>query len=329
MREFLELTQEVLTNGEEKTDRTGVGTFAIFGDYREYDLSKGFPLNWTKQTSFHNIKTELLWFLGNHMEEDPYISLPQTNVKYLVDNNVNIWNDWPYQEYKEFYVESGMTGKSEVQDDFLDFSDLNLISGTYQLLTPTEFRDRIKESTNFAERWGNLGPIYGKQWRHWNRYDQIKNAIKAIKNNPTDRGILVSAWNVSQLHEMALRPCHVLFQFSVNNGKLDLMLYQRSCDLFLGWAYNVAEYSLLLSLIAQVTGYEPGYFKHVIGDLHIYKNHLDQVEQVKKTVEAGGDLQLGNLGLDPNVKQIENFNLNNIKLTGYKSHKAVRGPVAV
>lgn len=329
MKKFIELIDTVLEQGEEKKDRTGIGTISIFGNYNEYDLSKGFPLNWAKKTSFHNIKIEILWFLGNHMQEDPYASLPQTNIKFLVDHNVNIWNDWPYQEYVTFYTESGLIGKPKVVDPFIDTSDLILDNGIYRALTLKEFTQKIKDSTNFSARWGNLGPIYGKQWTDWNRYNQIRIAIQKIKNNPTDRGIIVSAWNLSQLHEMALRPCHTLFQFSVNNEKLDLLLYQRSCDLFLGWAYNVAEYSLLLSMIAQVTGYKPGTFKHVIGDLHIYKNHLKAIQQVKSAVTENNPLSLSKLKLEPSITEIENFNINNIKLVGYNSYEAVRAPVAV
>jgi len=269
------MLQHVLDNGEEREDRTGTGTLSVFGYQNEYDLQQGFPAVTTKKLYWHGVVTELLWFLTG-----------DTNIKYLQDHNVNIWNEW-------------------------------------------------------ADGKRNLGPVYGKQWRAWqtkeswvNNFswgtaettDQIVNVIKSIKENPTSRRHIVSAWNVTDLYEMALPPCHILFQFYVRKGEyLDCQLYQRSADAFLGVPFNIASYSLLTYMIAQICDLRPGRFIHSFGDLHIYKNHLDQVnEQLSREPK-----ELPKLWANKEIERIDDFKHEDIKLIDYESHPAISAPIAV
>lgn len=264
MKQYLDLLDYVLKNGTTKEDRTGTGTISVFGYQMRFDLSNGFPLLTTKKLHLKSIIHELLWFLNG-----------DTNVKYLQENGVRIWNEW-------------------------------------------------------ADENGELGPIYGHQWRSWpdyngNSIDQISNVINQIKNNPDSRRLIVSAWNVAEVENMALPPCHTLFQFYVSNGKLSLQLYQRSADIFLGVPFNIASYALLLMMVAQVTDLQVGEFIHTLGDAHIYKNHLEQVhEQLSRQPRA-----LPTMKLNPNVKDIFNFHFEDFSLEDYNPHPHIKGIVAV
>lgn len=264
MKQYLDLLERVKTEGVAKDDRTGTGTISVFGHQMRFDLSKGFPCLTTKKLHLKSIIYELLWFLKG-----------DTNVKYLQDHGVRIWNEW-------------------------------------------------------ADENGNLGPIYGYQWRSWPGYngetfDQIKEAIRMIKETPDSRRILVSAWNVGCLDDMKLPPCHIFFQFYVANGKLSLQLYQRSADIFLGVPFNIASYALLLMMVAQVTGLEAGEFIHTLGDAHIYKNHLEQVDlQLSREPRA-----LPKMTLNPDVKEIDQFSFEDFKLEDYDPHPHIAGKVAI
>ena len=264
MKEYLELLNDVMENGNEKGDRTGTGTKSVFGRQARFDLSKGFPLLTTKKLHLKSIIYELLWFLKG-----------DSNIKFLNDNGVTIWDEW-------------------------------------------------------ADENGDLGPVYGAQWRRWEdkngkTFDQITDLIDRIKKDPNSRRLIVSAWNVPQINEMKLPPCHCLFQFYVANGKLSCQLYQRSCDLFLGVPFNIASYALLTMMIAQVCDLKPGEFIHTFGDLHIYKNHLDQVkEQLSREPRP-----LPKMKINPEIKDIFDFKYEDFELEGYDPHPAIKAPIAV
>lgn len=261
MQQYLDLLRDVLENGVDKMDRTGVGTRSVFGRQMRFDLNKGFPLMTTKKMHLKSIIYELLWFLKG-----------DTNVKYLQEHGVRIWNEW-------------------------------------------------------ADENGDLGPVYGSQWRNWNGegIDQIAEVIEKLKKTPNDRRMIVSAWNVGKIAEMHLPPCHMMFQFYVANNKLSCMLYQRSCDMFLGVPFNIASYALLTMMVAQVCGYELGEFIHTLGDTHIYHNHFEQVrEQLSRT-----PYELPQMRINPEVKDINDFKYEDFELQGYQSYEAIEGQVAV
>ena len=288
MKQYLELCKSVLENGIKKEDRTGTGTISYFGRQMRFNLNEGFPLLTTKRVHLKSIIHELLWFISG-----------DTNIKYLVDNDVRIWNDWPYAAYQ----------KSE----------------EYQGETIEEFAAKIKESNEFAEKWGKLGPVYGKQWRNFNGVDQLEELINQIKTNPTSRRLIISAWNPGEIKDMALPPCHCFMQFYVNDGKLSCQLYQRSADIFLGVPFNIASYSLFTMMIAQVTGLGLGDFVHTIGDAHIYLNHLEQIDrQLKREPRA-----LPKMIINPDVKSIYDFKFEDFELVDYNPHKGIKGKVAV
>ncbi len=264
MQQYLKLLNHVVTTGVEKKDRTGTGTISVFGYQMRYNLEDGFPLLTTKKLHLRSIIHELLWFLKG-----------ETNIKYLTDNKVKIWNDW-------------------------------------------------------ADKDGNLGSIYGYQWRSWpsangKHIDQISQVIESIKNNPNSRRHIVSAWNVGELENMALPPCHILFQFYVADGKLSCQLYQRSADIFLGVPFNIASYSLLLMMMAQVTELKVGEFVHTLGDAHIYQNHIEQV----KLQLSRNTLDLPQLSLNKNIKSIFDFKFEDISISGYESHPHIKGQISV
>lgn len=264
MKQYLDLLNRVLTEGIKKEDRTGTGTYSIFGHQMRFNLEEGFPLLTTKKLHLKSIIYELLWFLQGN-----------TNVKYLQEHGVRIWNEW-------------------------------------------------------ADENGDLGPIYGYQWRSWPDYkggniDQISQAIETIKKNPDSRRIIVSAWNVGNLEEMHLPPCHAFFQFYVANGRLSLQLYQRSADIFLGVPFNIASYALLLQMMAQVTGLQAGDFVHTLGDAHIYTNHLEQV----KLQLTRDPRPLPQMEINPNVKDIFSFQYEDFNLMNYDPHPHIKGVVAV
>ena len=288
MKQYLDLCKTILEYGTKKEDRTGTGTISYFGYQMRFDLSEGFPLVTTKKVHLKSIIHELLWFISG-----------STNIKYLVDNDVRIWNDWPYDIYKK---------SSEFQGETIE-----------------EFAKKIKESDEFAKKWGNLGPVYGKQWRNFGGVDQIADLINQIKTNPTSRRLIVSAWNVPEIKDMALPPCHCFMQFYVNDGKLSCQLYQRSADVFLGVPFNIASYTLFTMMIAQVTGLKPGVFVHTLGDAHIYLNHLDQINlQLSREPR-----NLPTMTINPDVKSIFDFKYEDFKLENYNPHGTIKGKVAV
>ncbi len=264
MQAYLDLVRKILSEGSDKSDRTGTGTRSIFGHQMRFDLAQGFPLVTTKKLHIKSIIYELLWFLKG-----------DTNIAYLKDHQVRIWDEW-------------------------------------------------------ADAEGNLGPVYGKQWRSWptadgESIDQISKAIYTIKNNPDSRRIIVSAWNVADLSKMALCPCHCLFQFYVADGKLSCQLYQRSADVFLGVPFNIASYALLTHMIAQVCGLAVGDFVHTFGDVHLYSNHFDQAhEQLNRSPK-----QLPTLAINPSVKDIFNFEFKDFEFLDYQPYPAIKAPVAV
>lgn len=264
MQQYLGLIEHVLCEGTHKLDRTGTGTLSVFGYQMRFNLSQGFPLLTTKKLHLKSIVHELLWFLKG-----------DTNVRYLQENGVTIWDDWADEE-------------------------------------------------------GNLGPVYGFQWRSWptangRKVDQISNAIEQIKVNPDSRRIIVSAWNVADIENMALPPCHALFQFYVSAGKLSCMLYQRSADIFLGVPFNVASYALLTMMVAQVTHLQPGEFIHTLGDAHLYSNHLDQAKEQL----ARKPFPLPTIKMNPEVEDIFSFRFDDFELVDYRSHAHIAAPIAV
>ena len=292
MKEYLDMCRYILENGEERDDRTGTGTISVFGYQAKYDLTEGFPLMTTKRMYLRPIAEELLWFLKG-----------DTNIKYLVDRNVKIWNEWPYENYKK--------------------------CPEYQGETLEEFVAKVKESDEFAAKYGELGPVYGKQWRDFNGQgiDQITKLIDGLKNNPMSRRHIVTAWNPVEVDSMALPPCHAFMQFYVSNDRkyLSCQLYQRSADSFLGVPFNIASYALLTEMIAQVCGYKAKTFVHTIGDAHIYKDH---VEQIKTQLEREPYPRC-KLVLNPEVKNIFDFTIDDIKIENYKCHKKLTGKVSV
>lgn len=264
MQNYHDLLQHILDNGTDKTDRTGTGTRSVFGYQLRYNLSEGFPLVTTKKVHLKSIIYELLWFLNG-----------DTNIKYLTDNGVSIWNEW-------------------------------------------------------ADENGDLGPVYGAQWRSWagadgKIVDQISEVIDQIKKNPDSRRLIVSAWNVAEIPNMALAPCHAMFQFYVADGKLSLQLYQRSADVFLGVPFNIASYALLLMMVAQVCDLEVGDYVHTFGDVHIYNNHFEQVKkQLSRTPKA-----LPTMKINPEIKNIFDFGFEDFTLENYEPYPGIKAPVAV
>lgn len=305
--EYLKLLEHIMEHGATKTDRTGTGTKSIFGYQMRFDLSKGFPLLTTKKVPIKAIIHELLWFMRG-----------DTNLKYLADNNVHIWDEWPYKSY--------------LQRNNLPIPEIN---GEEWKAGMSEFVEKIKTDEAFAKEYGNLGPIYGYQWRNWptpngGHVDQLKQVIETLKKSPDSRRIIVSAWNVSDIEEMAkagLPPCHCLFQFYVADGKLSCQLYQRSCDTFLGVPFNIASYALLTMIIAQITGLEPGEFVWTGGDTHLYLNHL---EQVKTQLARKDDIRpMPKMKINPEKKNLEDFTIDDFELTDYNPHEGIKAPIAV
>jgi len=305
MRQYLELLKDVRDNGIVKSDRTGVGTKNVFGRQVRYNLEDSFPAMTTKKLYLRSVIHELLWFLQG-----------DSNIEYLVKNDVHIWDEWPYRAYLQ------STGQNIPDSNSEEWA--NGIK---------EYTDKIKKDHDFAVKYGYLGPIYGYQWRHWpdgkgGEIDQISELIETLKNNPDSRRIIVSAWNVADVKEMAkagLPPCHSLFQFDVTDGKLNCQLYQRSADMFLGVPFNIASYALLTMMIAQVVGLKPGEFIHTLGETHIYLNHLEQVDmQLSRQPK-----DLPKMKINPNVKSIFDFKIEDFELEGYDPYPGIKAPIAV
>lgn len=288
MKPYLDLCQHVLAYGVTKMDRTGTGTKSVFGYQMRYDLSDGFPLLTTKKVHLKSIIHELLWFIQG-----------DTNIKYLVDHNVKIWNEWPYRSFQNH---------PDYQGESMD-----------------EFINKIKGEPEFAKKHGNLGPVYGAQWRNFNGVDQIQFILDEIKNNPNSRRMILSSWNPAEIKQMALPPCHTLIQFYVENGELSLQLYQRSADIFLGVPFNIASYALLLLMVAQVTNLKPKTFVHTLGDAHIYLNHLDQINlQLSRTPKRRPIMHL-----NANVTSLFDFKFEDFTLESYEPYPAIKGEVSV
>jgi thymidylate synthase len=292
MRQYHDFLRHILDNGTFKADRTQTGTFSVFGYQMRFDLSEGFPLVTTKKVHFKSIVHELLWFIQG-----------ETNIRPLVLNDVKIWNDWPYAKFQK--------------------------SSAYHGESMAEFVQKIKDDPDFALRYGELGPVYGKQWRSFDgkhqTVDQLKTVIRHIRTNPDSRRLIVTAWNPTELEDMALPPCHAFFQFYVANGRLSCQLYQRSADAFLGVPFNIASYALLTMMIAKVCNLLPGEFVHTFGDAHIYQNHIEQVRlQLTRTPKT-----LPKLHILKDTDNIEAFTFADFELIGYEPDGLIKGKVAV
>ncbi|MEP7162395.1 MAG: thymidylate synthase [Candidatus Moraniibacteriota bacterium] len=305
MKQYLDLLNHIQEYGVQKGDRTGTGTKSVFGYQMRFDLSEGFPLLTTKKLSFRVIAEELLWFITG-----------DTNLRTLTEKNVHIWDEWPYKSYlQRNHLPIPLTNSDEWNKGL------------------EEFIECIKSDEKFADEYGDLGPIYGYQWRHWRtpngtEIDQLRDVVEEIKKNPNSRRLIVSAWNPADTEAMAvagLPPCHCLFQFYVAEGRLSCQLYQRSCDTFLGVPFNVASYALLTIMIAKVTGLEPGEFVWTGGDVHLYNNHFEQVaEQLSREPRA-----LPKLVIKRDTKDLFDFKFDDFELVGYDPHPSIKAPIAV
>jgi thymidylate synthase len=307
-KEYLDLCKYILDNGIEKEDRTGVGTKSIFGYQMKFDLNNGFPLLTTKKVNFNLVWSELLWFIKG-----------DTNIRFLLENNNNIWNEWAFKKWVESDEYNG--------PDMTDFGHRTLVDEDFAKDYKEQmkfFKEKILTDDEFSKKYGDLGNVYGKQWRNFNGVDQLKNVIEQIKQNPSSRRLIVSSWNPAEVDTMALPPCHSLFQFYVSDGKLSCQLYQRSGDVFLGVPFNIASYSLLTILIAKECNLGVGEFVHTLGDAHIYNNHFDQVnEQISRTPYDLPSLKINEF------QSIFDLKISDVELVNYESHPFIKAPIAV
>ncbi len=301
MKQYLDLMRHIRDSGVRKEDRTGTGTLSIFGYQMRFDLREGFPLVTTKKVHLKSIIHELLWFIQG-----------DTNIRYLAKNGVNIWNDWPFQSWLR------ETGQDE----------------KYPMYTPQWreqmklFVERVIADDKFAKEYGELGPVYGHQWRNFEGVDQLAQIVEDIKTNPDSRRLIVSAWNPKDIPVMAksgLPPCHTLFQFYVTEGRLSCQLYQRSADVLLGVPFNIASYALLTLMIAQVSGLQPGEFVHTFGDAHLYSNHMEQVEEQLSREPR----PLPVISINPTVTDLFSFQYDDFELKDYDPYPPISAPVAV
>ncbi|MER2077859.1 thymidylate synthase [Psychrobacillus psychrotolerans] len=314
MEQYLTLCKHIMNSGVTKEDRTGTGTKSVFGYQMRFDLSEGFPLLTTKKTAFRLVVSELLWFLKG-----------DTNVKTLIQANNHIWDEWAFEKWvdSEEYTGPDMTnfGVRAAKDP--EFK--NVVQQQMDL-----FCEKILSEDAFAEEFGDLGPVYGRQWRSWptkdgQTIDQLRNVIEQIKVNPDSRRHIITAWNPAEVDEMALPPCHAFMQFYVANGKLSCQLYQRSADVFLGVPFNIASYALLTHLIAKECHLEVGEFVHTLGDAHLYVNHMEQVTtQLEREPRT-----LPQLLLNDQKESIFDFEIEDIALEGYDPHPRIKAPIAV
>lgn len=312
--QYLALGRKLIEEGNQKGDRTGTGTRSMFGYQMRFDLSKGFPLLTTKRVPFGLIKSELLWFLKG-----------DTNIRYLLQNNNHIWDEWAFERYVQ--------SPDYLGPDMTDFGRRCLVDEAFNEIYQkelAEFCQKIIDDAAFAEKYGDLGHIYGYQWRHWETkdggfIDQVKEVIEMIKTNPNSRRLIVSAWNPEDVPSMALPPCHTMFQFYVHDGKLSCQLYQRSADVFLGVPFNIASYALLTHLIAHETGLEVGEFVHTLGDAHLYNNHIEQMEtQLSRDVR-----EFPTLVLNQEKASVFDFEMEDITIENYQPHPGIKAPIAV
>ena len=301
MKQYLDLIKQIRDHGVKKEDRTGTGTQSIFGHQMRFDLSQGFPLVTTKKVHLKSILHELLWFIRG-----------DTNIRYLVENGVGIWNDWPYQSWLR-----------ETDQE-----------AAYPMYSPEwkakmkEFIQRIKDDDEFAQQYGDLGPVYGHQWRNFEGVDQLAQVVEEIKANPDSRRLIVSAWNPKDIPVMVksgLPPCHSLFQFYVTEGRLSCQLYQRSADVFLGVPFNIASYALLTMMIARACKLEVGDFVHTLGDAHLYLNHLDQVAKQLSRAPC----ELPRLAINMPGNRIFDLTFDDVELLNYRCHDPISAPIAV
>lgn len=312
--EYLNMCRHVLQNGNQKSDRTGTGTLSVFGYQMRFDLQKGFPLLTTKRIPFRLIASELLWFIKG-----------DTNIRYLLQYNNNIWNEWAFKTW----VESDEYNGPDMKDFGLRSEQDEAFRQLYQA-EMDKFKDKIVSDDEFAKKYGDLGPVYGKQWRAWETtqgeaIDQLKDLIDQIKTNPDSRRLILSSWSPEFTPQMALPPCHTLFQFYVHDGKLSCQLYQRSGDIFLGIPFNIASYALLTHLIAHECGLKVGEFVHTIGDAHIYNNHIEQIKmQLAREPKA-----FPMIHINKNKQSLFDIEMEDLTIEGYDPHPAIKAPVAV
>ena len=311
---YLNLGKHILENGNKKGDRTNTGTYSIFGHQMRFDLSDGFPLLTTKKVPFRLIASELLWFIKG-----------DTNIRYLLENNNNIWNEWAF----EGWINSNEYSGPDMQNFGIRSQQDEAFNKNYQQQMDL-FKEKILQDDDFAHRFGDLGSVYGKQWRQWKTsqdetIDQLKEVIESIRNNPDSRRHIVSAWNPEDIPNMALPPCHTLFQFYVADGKLSCQLYQRSADVFLGVPFNIASYALLTYLIAHECNLEVGEFIHTLGDAHIYSNHVEQIKtQLSREIRPFPQLKI-----NQEKGSIFDFELTDFEIIDYHPHPAIKAPIAV